>query len=67
MDIDSALRAIRLFSEPTAIIVKHCNPCGIGRVREIGRGIYKSFCTDTEAPFGGIVIVNRTLDLERQP
>lgn len=64
MDIDSALRAIRLFSEPTAIIVKHCNPCGIGSGEKLAEVYTKAFATDTEAPFGGIVIVNRSLDLE---
>jgi phosphoribosylaminoimidazolecarboxamide formyltransferase/IMP cyclohydrolase len=64
MDIDSALRAIRLFSEPTAIIVKHCNPCGIGSGETLAEAYKKAYETDTEAPFGGIVIVNRSLNIE---
>jgi len=64
MDIDSALRAIRLFSEPTAIIVKHCNPCGIGSGETLAEAYRKAYETDTEAPFGGIVIVNRSLNIE---
>jgi phosphoribosylaminoimidazolecarboxamide formyltransferase/IMP cyclohydrolase len=64
MDIDSSLRAIRLFSEPTVIIVKHCNPCGIGSGSKLSEAYRKAFATDTVAPFGGIVVVNRSLDLE---
>nr|MDK2851649.1 phosphoribosylaminoimidazolecarboxamide formyltransferase / cyclohydrolase [Candidatus Cloacimonadota bacterium] len=64
MDIDSSLRAIRLFSEPTVIIVKHCNPCGIGTANKLSEAYRKAFATDTVAPFGGIVVVNRSLDLE---
>jgi len=64
MDIDSALKAIRLYSEPTAIIVKHCNPCGIGSGETLAEAYRKAYETDTEAPFGGIVSVNRSLNLE---
>ncbi|MFA7543208.1 MAG: bifunctional phosphoribosylaminoimidazolecarboxamide formyltransferase/IMP cyclohydrolase [Candidatus Cloacimonadaceae bacterium] len=64
LDIDSALRAIRLFSEPTVIIFKHCNPCGIGSGENLADAYKKAFATDTVAPFGGIVVVNRSLDLE---
>jgi phosphoribosylaminoimidazolecarboxamide formyltransferase/IMP cyclohydrolase len=64
MDIDSSLRAIRLFKEPSVIIVKHCNPCGIGSGNTLSEAYRKAFATDTVAPFGGIVVVNRRLDLE---
>jgi phosphoribosylaminoimidazolecarboxamide formyltransferase/IMP cyclohydrolase len=64
MDIDSAFRAIRLFGKPTAIIIKHCNPCGIGSDETLAEAYRKAYETDTEAPFGGIVIVNHPLDLE---
>ncbi len=64
MDIDSSLRAIRLFNEPTVIIIKHCNPCGIGSGNSLSEAYRKSFATDQIAPFGGIVVVNRKLDLE---
>lgn len=64
MDIDASLRAIRLFAEPTVVIVKHCNPCGIGSGSSLAEAYKKAFATDTVAPFGGIVVVNRSLDLE---
>lgn len=64
LDIDAALRAIRLFSEPTVAIIKHCNPCGIGSGASLAEAYTKAFATDTIAPFGGIVVVNRPLDLD---
>ncbi len=64
LDIDASLRAIRLFSEPTVVIIKHCNPCGIGSGPSLAEAYKKAFATDTVAPFGGIVVVNRSLDLE---
>jgi phosphoribosylaminoimidazolecarboxamide formyltransferase/IMP cyclohydrolase len=64
MDIDASLRAIRLFQEPTVAIIKHCNPCGIGSGATLADAYEKAFATDTVSPFGGIVVVNRNLDLE---
>lgn len=64
LDIDSTLRALRLFEEPTAVITKHCNPCGIGCAQNLKDAYQKAFEADTKSPFGGIVGLNRTLDLE---
>jgi phosphoribosylaminoimidazolecarboxamide formyltransferase / IMP cyclohydrolase len=64
LDVDASLRAIRLFKEPTVIIVKHCNPCGIGSGESLAEAYRHAFSTDTIAPFGGIVVVNRQLDLQ---
>jgi phosphoribosylaminoimidazolecarboxamide formyltransferase / IMP cyclohydrolase len=44
-------------------IVKHTNPCGVG-VGATPLGAWeKAFATDREAPFGGIIALNQTLDL----
>lgn len=64
LDLDAALRSIRLYSEPTVIIIKHTNPCGIGSGETLAEAYQKAFATDTGSPYGGIVVVNRTLDLE---
>lgn len=64
MDINAALKAIRLYAEPTVIIFKHCNPCGIGSGANLPEAYRRAFATDTVAPYGGIVVVNKVLDLE---
>lgn len=64
LDIDSSLRAMRLFAEPAVIITKHCNPCGLGTGSNLSDAYRKAFATDTVSPYGGIVAVNRSLDLE---
>lgn len=64
LDVDSSLRAVRLFEEPTVVITKHCNPCGIGSGFNLADAYRKAFATDTVSPFGGIVAVNRPLDME---
>ncbi len=64
LDIDAALKAIGLFSEPTAVIVKHTNPCGIGSGQSLAEAYKKAFSTDPVSPYGGIVSLNRSLDME---
>lgn len=44
-------------------IVKHTNPCGVGVGATPLEAWNKAFATDREAPFGGIIAVNQTLDL----
>jgi phosphoribosylaminoimidazolecarboxamide formyltransferase/IMP cyclohydrolase len=63
-DIDSTLRGLRLFKQPAVIITKHCNPCGIGVDSELALAYEKAFNTDTDSPYGGIVGMNRSLDLK---
>ncbi len=64
LDIDSTLRALRLFDAPAVVITKHCNPCGIGCAERLREAYQKAFEADTESPFGGIIGLNRALDLD---
>ncbi|MGD1083867.1 MAG: bifunctional phosphoribosylaminoimidazolecarboxamide formyltransferase/IMP cyclohydrolase [Verrucomicrobiota bacterium] len=48
---------------PALAILKHTNPCGVGRGTSLREAWEKAFATDKQAPFGGIIAVNRTLDL----
>ncbi len=65
IDVDSAIKTIMKFNEaPTVAIFKHTNPCGIGSDAQLNLAYDKAFATDTLSPFGGIVIVNKSLDLE---
>ncbi|GAB5408072.1 MAG: bifunctional phosphoribosylaminoimidazolecarboxamide formyltransferase/IMP cyclohydrolase [Balneolaceae bacterium] len=66
LDVDSALNIISDFqtSEPTCAIIKHTIPCGVGVGKSLNEAYKKAFSTDTVSPFGGIVIVNKELDLE---
>jgi len=64
-DIDAALKTIFDFNnKPTVGVFKHCNPCGIGSADTLKDAYKKAFATDTQSPFGGIVISNRTLDMD---
>jgi phosphoribosylaminoimidazolecarboxamide formyltransferase / IMP cyclohydrolase len=48
---------------PTLAILKHMNPCGVGQGENLRAAWEKAFATDRKAPFGGIIAVNRALDL----
>ena len=46
------------------MIIKHTNPSGIATASSLKQAYLNAFATDTVSPFGGIIAVNRTLDLE---
>jgi len=64
VDINAAALIVAEFDEPTAAIIKHTNPCGVGSDTRLVEAYRKAFATDTKSPFGGIVAVNRPLDME---
>ena len=64
LDIDAAAKLILEFTRPTLAIVKHSNPCGVASSDRLVEAWHHAFATDIKSPFGGIVAVNRTLDLE---
>lgn len=64
IDVNAAVNIIKEFSEPTVAIIKHTNPCGVGSAENLHDAYRKALATDTQAPFGGIIAVNRTLDIK---
>ncbi len=64
VDIQSAIELIEEFSDPTVVIVKHANPCGVGSGENLSEAYSKAFATDTKSAFGGIIAVNKKLDLQ---
>jgi phosphoribosylaminoimidazolecarboxamide formyltransferase/IMP cyclohydrolase len=64
VDIAAAATLAAEFDEPTVAIIKHTNPCGVGSAPTLAEAYAKAFATDTKSPFGGIIAVNRPLDME---
>lgn len=66
LDLTAAARLIQDFSAdpPTVAILKHTNPCGVGQGANLRQAWDLAFATDRQAPFGGIIAVNRELDGE---
>ena len=63
MDADAAWRTVSDFEEPTVAVVKHNNPCGLASRDAIAAAYLQAYEGDTVSAFGGIVAVNRTVDL----
>ncbi len=66
LDLSAALFLIDEFQNagPTCAILKHTNPCGVAIADTLLQAHRNAFATDRQSPFGGIVVVNRPLDLE---
>jgi phosphoribosylaminoimidazolecarboxamide formyltransferase/IMP cyclohydrolase len=64
LDIDAAYKLINEFEKPSCVIIKHTNPSGAASSSNIKDAYEKAFACDTVSPFGGIVAVNRKLDIE---
>ena len=65
LDLTAAANLLAEFQQdpPTLAILKHTNPCGVGQGGSLREAWDKAFATDRQAPFGGIIAVNRPLDL----
>ncbi|MBP82597.1 MAG: bifunctional phosphoribosylaminoimidazolecarboxamide formyltransferase/inosine monophosphate cyclohydrolase [Verrucomicrobiales bacterium] len=64
LDIGSAAELILEFRRPAVAILKHTNPCGVGADEDDLRLAWeKAFETDRQAPFGGVIVCNRPLDI----
>jgi phosphoribosylaminoimidazolecarboxamide formyltransferase/IMP cyclohydrolase len=62
LDINAAALLCAEFEKPTAVIIKHNNPCGVGSGETLLDAYRRAAATDVKSAFGGIVCVNRALD-----
>ena len=59
LDAEAALACVQEFVEPTCVIVKHANPCGVASAHSIEDAYQQAYAADSLAAFGGIVALNR--------
>ena len=64
IDISAATYLIGEFERPTVAILKHTNPCGVASAGNLVEAWDQAFETDKQAPFGGIIVANQTVDEE---
>src|SRR5215203_179563 len=65
LDADAARRMAGLFAEseePAVVIVKHNNPCGIGRGVHLVEAYRRAFATDPVSAFGSVIALTRPAD-----
>jgi len=58
-DLEGARRVARQFSAPTAVIVKHANPCGVATSETIEDAYERALAADPISAFGCVMILNR--------
>ncbi len=64
LDCNAAFKLIREFEEPTGVIIKHNNPCGVATADNIVDAFKIAKSVDPEASFGGVVAVNRKVNAD---
>ncbi|MBI2029787.1 bifunctional phosphoribosylaminoimidazolecarboxamide formyltransferase/IMP cyclohydrolase [Candidatus Gottesmanbacteria bacterium] len=62
-DINAGIESVRLFREPCSVVIKHNTPCGISLGNTISQALERAIDADTESAFGGIIVVNKPIDL----
>ncbi|MBM3267353.1 MAG: IMP cyclohydrolase [Candidatus Sericytochromatia bacterium] len=64
-DIEHAMRILRFFADPAAVVMKHLNPSGAA-CRRGAQGLREVYAAardcDARAAFGGVVVLNETVD-----
>jgi phosphoribosylaminoimidazolecarboxamide formyltransferase/IMP cyclohydrolase len=63
IDADGALGTVKEFTQPAACIVKHPTPCGCATAQDLPTAFKRAYEGDPLAAFGGIVALNKPVDL----
>jgi len=64
VDLQAAWDMAQEFEEPVCAIIKHTNPCGVATGKTLGEAYQKALECDPVSAFGGVIGVNRTVDVE---
>ena len=64
VDMEAAWNMVWEFSEPAACIIKHTNPCGAAVGVDVHEAYVRAYEADSTSAFGGIVAVNRPVDID---
>ncbi|MFC2058361.1 bifunctional phosphoribosylaminoimidazolecarboxamide formyltransferase/IMP cyclohydrolase [Chloroflexota bacterium] len=63
LDSEAAWSAAADFKNTTVAIIKHTNPCGLASNEDLAQAYRNALAGDPVAAFGGIVAINRPVDL----
>jgi phosphoribosylaminoimidazolecarboxamide formyltransferase/IMP cyclohydrolase len=64
LDLDAALRIVREFEEPCAVVMKHTNPCGAAVAGTLAEAFSKAYAGDPVSAFGCVLGFNRVVDAD---
>ncbi len=63
LDIDAAVSLLAEFEEPTAVIIKHNNACGLASRKTIEQAFDDALAGDPVSAFGGVICINRPVNI----
>ena len=64
LDLESALQLVKLLPEPSAVVMKHNNPCGASSQSTLKQAAENAFAGDPESAFGSVLGFNVEVDEE---
>ncbi|HZQ95131.1 MAG TPA: bifunctional phosphoribosylaminoimidazolecarboxamide formyltransferase/IMP cyclohydrolase [Candidatus Sulfotelmatobacter sp.] len=64
VDLQAAWDLAQEFEEPVCAIIKHTNPCGTATGRTLAEAYKRALECDPVSAFGGVIGVNRPVDLQ---
>jgi phosphoribosylaminoimidazolecarboxamide formyltransferase/IMP cyclohydrolase len=63
-DLEAARRILRELTEPSVVVVKHANPCGVASAPGIADAYKRAVAADPVSAFGCVLMVNQPVDAE---
>ncbi len=64
LDIEAAVSTVSQFDTPAVCAIKHTNPCGVAVHDRLPEAFRRAYDADPVSIFGGVVAVNRPVDME---
>ncbi len=64
LDMDKALDICMDFEKPTAVVMKHTNPCGLASGNDIYEAFSTAYAVDPLSAFGCVICLNRNCDMK---
>ncbi len=59
LDLDKAMDIAMDFDRPTAVIMKHTNPCGLASADDVHEAFVTAYAVDPKSAFGCVICLNR--------
>ena len=64
LDFETGLQALKDFTEPCAVAIKHNNPCGAAVSETLSSALEKALKADPLSVFGGVIALNKKVNKE---
>lgn len=64
VDADAAVHLLQEWDQPTFVIIKHTNACGVANGATVSEAYVKALQSDPVSAFGGVLAANKSIDLK---